>query len=89
MSTHNTHTLQVLWDNLLYIGGGIASWTLAALGIEAHNVLGVVTLNADFFMIIDWIFTHMAILLSCSVSVATLFKIRKEIKGKGQDGKKD
>jgi hypothetical protein len=88
MSQHNTHTLQVLWDNLLYIGGGIASWTLAAFGIEAHNVLGAVTLNADFFVMADWVFSHLAILLSCSVSVATLVKIRKEIKGKDQDGKK-
>lgn len=89
MSHHTTNILQVLWDNLFYIGGGVASWILAAFGIQAHSVLGSITLSADFFVIADWVFSHLAILLSCSVSVATLFKIRKEIKGKDQDGKKD
>lgn len=87
MSHHTANTLQVLWDNLFYIGGGMASWMLAAFGIGSHNVLGSIVLSADFLVIADWIFSHMAILLSCCVSVATLFKIKKEIKSK--DGEKN
>jgi hypothetical protein len=89
MTEHNTNIIQVLWDNLFYIGSGVASWALAAFGGEAYSILGLILIDLTFFTVVDWIINNMAILLSCAVSVATLFKMRDEIKKKDRNGKKN
>lgn len=80
MSDHSTHTMQVLWDNTLFIFSGIFGWVLTAIGVD-HSHLGFI-FTGDGWAIVDYILNHSAIFLSCIVSLATLFKIKKELKKK-------
>jgi hypothetical protein len=80
MSGHNTHTMQVLWDNTLLIFSGVFGWVLTAVGVD-HSHLGLI-FTGEGWEIVDYIFNHAAIFLSCAVSLATLFKINKELKKK-------
>lgn len=78
MSQHNIHTLHVLWDNTLIILSGILAWTLTLLGVDVHHIGTIFT--GGGWEVFDWALSHAAVLLSCAVSLATLFKIKKEIK---------
>jgi len=80
MTEHNTHTLQVLWDNTLLIFSGVFGWVLTAIGVD-HSHLGFI-FTIDGLDLLDYILNHSAIFLSCLVSLATLFKIKKELKKK-------
>ena len=80
MSQHNLHTVHVLWDNTLLILSGVLAWTLTLLGVDTHN-FGVVFTGGGW-QIFDWAISHLAVLLSITVSLSTLYKIKKELKNK-------
>ena len=80
MPGHNTHTMQVLWDNTLLIFSGVFGWVLTAVGVD-HSHLGLI-LTSNGWEILDYVLDHAAVFLSCIVSLATLLKIRKELKSK-------
>lgn len=67
MSQNQLHVLQVLWDNVLLIVGGVASWIFTIGGIYDFT-RGLLTLAA--------------LALSCAVSAATLYKLAKDLKKK-------
>lgn len=78
MSNHNFHFLHVLNDNVLLIFSGVFGWILTFLGVNLTSINMVFT--GDGWQALDWILSHFAVLLSCTVSLATLYKIRKELK---------
>lgn len=59
--------MQVLWDNVLLIAGGVASWIFTLGGI---------------YDLTKGLFTLLALFLSCAVSAATLYKIMKDLRKK-------
>ena len=80
MPHHNLDTIHVIGDNTLLIFSGALSWTLTLLGVDTHH-LGVIFTGGGW-EIADYLINHLAILLSCGVSLATLFKIKKDLKKK-------
>ena len=64
MSDNTTNILTVLNHNILLILGAVTSWIFTIGGL--YNIAqGVLTLGA--------------LVLSCSVSLVTLYKVRKEL----------
>ena len=83
MSHNNLHTLTVLWDNTLLIFSGILGWGLTLLGVDVQHMHSIgVIFTGDGWVIVDYVLNHAAVGLSCIVSLATLLKIKRELKGK-------
>lgn len=78
MPHHNINTMQVLWDNTLLILSGVLAWALALVGVDMPTLGSIFT--GSGWEVVDYILNHSAIFLSCLVSLATLFKIKKELK---------
>lgn len=73
MSQSNLHVMQVLVDNIYLMVGSVVSWAFTLGG---------------FYDVTRGLLTLVALMLSCMVSGATLYKIMKDLSKKGKQGDK-
>lgn len=79
MFTKYQHTLQILSNNVTYIIEGVFSWILTIFGLNTMNysTLSDLTTALDF---VKAVLSLVALVLACSVSALTLYKIRRDLK---------
>lgn len=77
----NNNFFHVLADNVSLILSGICGWVLTFVGVDSQ--MGFM-FTGDGWRIVDWVLSHLALLLSCTVSLATLYKISREMNKKGK-----
>lgn len=81
MSHNNHHILDVLSNNLSHISESVLAWILTIFGLHPNFTLDPGDIS------VDGLLRKATLILACIVSLATLYKIRKDLKK--IDGKKD
>lgn len=74
MSQNNNHIVDVITNNLSHIGESVFTWILTIFGFHPNFTLDPGDIS------VDGLLRKATLILACVVSLATLYKIRKDLK---------